>query len=103
MSDIIDELEYLASEYESGDHVDISAFNYFQLALDEITQLQVKVYRLESRGIEDMQHHIEELETDAINNEIGTVTYRGHGSQTTWSWSPYRRISRVKKRIRSSS
>ncbi|MCD4776533.1 MAG: T9SS type A sorting domain-containing protein [Candidatus Aegiribacteria sp.] len=23
-----------------------------------------------------------------INNEIGTVTYRGHGSQTSWTWSP---------------
>ena len=26
--------------------------------------------------------------SDAINNEIGTVGYRGHGGVTYWSWSP---------------
>ena len=26
--------------------------------------------------------------SDAINNDIGTVTYRGHGDVTVWSWAP---------------
>ncbi len=26
--------------------------------------------------------------SDAINNGIGTVTYRGHGGVTSWTWSP---------------
>jgi hypothetical protein len=26
--------------------------------------------------------------SDAINNSIGTVTYRGHGDVTVWTWSP---------------
>jgi gingipain R len=26
--------------------------------------------------------------SNAINNEVGTVTYRGHGSITSWTWAP---------------
>ena len=37
---VIEDLEYLAKEYESGDYVDISAQNYFQDALDEIRRLR---------------------------------------------------------------
>lgn len=29
-----------------------------------------------------------QMVSDAINDEIGTVTYRGHGDVTVWSWSP---------------
>ena len=37
---IIEQLEILSEDYESGDYVDISAFNYFQLALDEVERLE---------------------------------------------------------------
>jgi hypothetical protein len=29
-----------------------------------------------------------QMVSDAINNAIGTVTYRGHGSEGAWSWGP---------------
>ncbi len=29
-----------------------------------------------------------EMLSDGINNKIGTVTYRGHGNVTKWTWSP---------------
>jgi len=29
-----------------------------------------------------------QMVSDAINNQIGTVTYRGHGDVTYWAWSP---------------
>lgn len=29
-----------------------------------------------------------QMVSDAINNSIGNVTYRGHGDVTVWSWSP---------------
>jgi len=35
-----DQLASLAREYESGNHVDISAFNYFEMALEWIVELQ---------------------------------------------------------------
>ena len=40
MSYLTDELKYLSEEYESGEHVDISAQNYFQDALEEIMRLR---------------------------------------------------------------
>jgi len=39
MNIVTDSLKYLARVYEDGEHVDISAANYFQEALDEITRL----------------------------------------------------------------
>lgn len=39
-----------------------------------------KVYPPEGGTASDVEN--------AINNEVGTVGYRGHGSQTAWSWSP---------------
>ena len=38
--DIKEQLKYLSEEYESGEYVDISAYNYFELALDEIRRLE---------------------------------------------------------------
>ena len=50
MSDIREDLRYLSEEYESGEHVDISAQNYFQEALDEINRLESHL-RLADIGI----------------------------------------------------
>ena len=46
MSDIREDLRYLSEEYESGEHVDISAQNYFQEALDEINRLRGILHRV---------------------------------------------------------
>ena len=48
---IKEELQYLSNEYESGEYVDISAFNYFQEALDKIEWLEVQIgYIKEAAG-----------------------------------------------------
>ena len=39
-----------------------------------------KVYPLEDGTAADV--------SNAINDEIGTVTYRGHGNTTSWTWAP---------------
>ena len=68
MIDVIEDLKYLADEYESGEHVDISARNYFQDALDEIERLLADndgwKMRVESmtRSCDVARKRIEELE-----------------------------------------
>ena len=46
MSNVKEDLKYLSDEYESGEHVDISAQNYFQDALDEIERLEGILHRV---------------------------------------------------------
>ena len=48
MSDIRDYLKELSDNYESGDYVDISAYNYFQMAYDEIERLKERIKKLEA-------------------------------------------------------
>ena len=63
MSNVIEDLKYLSEEYESGEHVDISATNYFQEALDEIERLQQKNDRL-WQEIQDLKAELMEAYND---------------------------------------
>jgi len=69
MSDVIDDLVYLAEEYESGEHVDISAQNYFRDALDEIRRLEAGMSALEKVVTMADKHTIalEELANKVVN------------------------------------
>lgn len=66
MSDIIKNLKFLSSEYEAGDHVDISAQNYFQDALAEIERLRGEIATfkevVEIQTVNPLRERIEELE-----------------------------------------
>lgn len=65
MSDILEYLDELSEAYESGDYVDISAYNYFEMALDEIKRLEERIEELRQMlatdAIKQLQcprHHI---------------------------------------------
>ena len=66
MSDIREYLKELSDNYESGDYVDISAYNYFQMAYDEIERLRERIEELEknawawSRGLIGERSYTEE-------------------------------------------
>ena len=61
MSDIIGYLEELSHDYDAGDYVDISAYNYFQMALDEIEWKNTEIDRLQKVVI-NRNKRIKELE-----------------------------------------